>query len=151
MLIFATAGWLSGAAEIDITEERGALMFRLLSVAFLIGLTIGFVPAMAQTPPRPRRAPARPARPTPPTRDPNTPGYVTAKELPDGANAPVKEDGNFILGPTHNPAPEMTVQEGVPQGTVYEFHHGIDGQQDLSRHRARAGHFARRTPTIPPS
>ena len=41
---------------------------------------------------------------------------MTAKDLPDGANAPVKADGNFILGPTHNPAPEMTVQEGVPQG-----------------------------------
>ena len=96
-------------------------MFRLTSVAFLIGLAIGFVPAMAQTPPAAAAAPARPARPAPPTRDPNTPGYVKAKELPDGANAPVKEDGNFILGPTHNPAPEMTVQEGVPQGTVYNF------------------------------
>src|SRR5712672_839583 len=64
---------------------------------------------------------AQGTRPTPPTRDPNTPGYVKAKELPDGANAPVKEDGNFILGPTHNPAPEMTVQEGVPQGEVFNF------------------------------
>src|SRR3982074_3537405 len=63
----------------------------------------------------------RPARPASPTRDPNTPGYVTAKDLPDGTNAPVKADGNFILGPTHNPAPEMTVQEGVPRGTVYNF------------------------------
>ena len=26
-------------------------MFRLMSIAFLIGLAIGFVPAMAQTPP----------------------------------------------------------------------------------------------------
>src|SRR5258707_7584936 len=73
--------------------------------------------ALAQTPTAPPRAP----RPAPPTRDPNTPGYVTAKDLPDGANAPVKEDGNFILGPTHNPAPEMTVQEGVPQGEVFNF------------------------------
>jgi enterochelin esterase-like enzyme len=61
------------------------------------------------------------ARPTPPTRDPNTPGYVTAKDLPDGANAPAKADGNFILGATHNPAPEATVQPGAPQGTVYNF------------------------------
>ncbi len=61
------------------------------------------------------------ARPTPPTRDPNTPGYVAAKDLPDGANTPARADGNFILGPTHNPAPESTVQEGVPQGTVYNF------------------------------
>jgi iron(III)-enterobactin esterase len=88
-------------------------MFRLLSSAFLIYLMTGFGPVMAQTPPA--------ARPTPPTRDPHTPGYVTAKELPDGANAPADADGNFIIGPTHNPAPEMTVQEGVPQGTIYNF------------------------------
>lgn len=62
-----------------------------------------------------------PARPTPPTRDPHTHGYVQARELPDGANAPANEDGNFILGPTHAPAPESLVQEGVPQGTVYTF------------------------------
>src|SRR3984893_14260606 len=92
-------------------------MSQLLSTAFLISLMTGLNPAMAQAP----AAPARPARPTPPTRDPNTPGYVTAKDLPDGANAPAKEDGNFILGPTHNPAPEMTAQEGVPQGAIYTF------------------------------
>ncbi len=74
-------------------------------------------PTAAQTPP----AAGRPARPTPPTRDPNTPGYVAAKELPDGANAPPNADGNFILGPTHNPAPEMTVPEGLPQGAVFNF------------------------------
>ncbi|MEO8737275.1 MAG: alpha/beta hydrolase-fold protein [Edaphobacter sp.] len=91
-------------------------MFRLLSSALLIYVMTGFGPAIAQTPP-----PARPARPTPPTRDPHTPGYVTAKELPDGDNAPAHADGNFIIGPTHNPVPEMTVQEGVPQGTVYNF------------------------------
>ena len=91
-------------------------MFRLLSIAFSIGLMTG-LSAMAQTP----AAAARPARPTPPTRDPHTPGYVTATELPDGANAPAKADGNFILGPTHNPAPEMTAQEGVPQGAVFTF------------------------------
>ena len=67
-------------------------------------------------------APAPPAAPVPAaTRDPNTPGYVTAKELPDGAFRRADADGNFIIGPTHNPAPEMTVQEGVPQGTVYNF------------------------------
>jgi iron(III)-enterobactin esterase len=80
----------------------------ILNSAFLVSL-------MAQVPV------GRPPRPTPPTRDPHTPGYVTKKELPDGANAPVNEDGNFILGPTHNPAPEMIVQDGVPQGTVLTF------------------------------
>src|SRR6478752_1429919 len=88
-------------------------MLRLLSIALLISMMNGFGPAVAQTP--------APVRPTPPTRDPHTPGYVSAKELPDGANAPADADGNFIIGPTHNPAPEMTVQEGVPQGTIYNF------------------------------
>jgi enterochelin esterase-like enzyme len=98
-------------------------MLRLLTIAFLIGLAAGPNSTIAQAPltPQPPPAVARPARPTPPTRDPNTPGYVTARELPDGANAPANADGNFILGPTHNPAPEMAAQEGVPQGTVYEF------------------------------
>lgn len=64
---------------------------------------------------------ARPPRPTPPTRDAHTPGFVAAKELPDGANAPADADGSFILGPTHEAAPEMTVQAGVPQGKVIEF------------------------------
>jgi enterochelin esterase family protein len=92
-------------------------MFRLLFIVFSIGLATGPGPAMAQAP----TAAAPAARPTPPTRDTHTSGYVAAKELADGAYAPAKEDGNFILGPTHAPAPEMTVQEGVPQGTVYNF------------------------------
>jgi enterochelin esterase-like enzyme len=87
-------------------------MFRLQSIAFLIGLVAGAGLLMAQAPP---------TRPTPPTRDPHTPGYVTATELPDGSNPPANTDGNFIIGPTHQPAPEVTVHEGVPQGAVYEF------------------------------
>jgi len=97
-------------------------MFRLLSIAFLAGFMSGARPALTQAAPATTSPPAaRPARPAPPTRDPNTPGYVTAKELPDGANAPANADGNFILGPTHNPAPQMTAQESVPQGTVFNF------------------------------
>src|SRR5580692_11327924 len=60
------------------------------------------------------------ARPTPPTRDPHTPGYVQAKELPDGTVPPPDADGNFILGPTHTPAPEMTVGE-LTHGVLVEF------------------------------
>ncbi|MCA9437031.1 MAG: esterase family protein [Candidatus Omnitrophica bacterium] len=60
-------------------------------------------------------------RPIPPTRDPNTPGYVTATELPDGAVPPIDVDGNFIVGPTHSPAPEMEVKEGVPKGKVFDL------------------------------
>ncbi len=94
-----------------------------LSMTIAIGLMAAAPAAMAQgvatTPPATAPAPA--ARPVPPTRDPNTPGFVTAKELPDGAVPPPDADGNFIIGPTHAPAPEMAVQEGVPQGTVYNF------------------------------
>ena len=60
---------------------------------------------------------AQGARPAPPTRDPNTPGYVAAKELPDGACRPPTADGNFIIGPTHNPAPEMTAQDRRAAGS----------------------------------
>jgi enterochelin esterase-like enzyme len=56
-----------------------------------------------------------------PTRDPHTAGYVAAKELPDGSVPPANADGDFIIGPTHPVAPEMSVVEGVPQGTVVEF------------------------------
>jgi iron(III)-enterobactin esterase len=59
--------------------------------------------------------------PTPPTRDPNTLGYVTAKKLPDGSNPPANADGNFIIGPTHDVAHEMSVQDVIPRGTVIEF------------------------------
>jgi enterochelin esterase-like enzyme len=89
-------------------NERRALY--LLRCTMLLCLTAGIASSIAQTP-----------RPTPPTRDPHSPGYVAAKQLPDGANAPADADGNFILGPTHNPAPEMAPQTGAPQGTVIEF------------------------------
>jgi len=91
---------------------------KLLSIAFLISLLAGTNPAGAQPAPA---AANRPARSAPPTRDPNSPGYVAAKELPDGAVPPADADGNFIIGPTHNRAPEMAAQTNVPQGTVYEF------------------------------
>jgi enterochelin esterase family protein len=63
-------------------------------------------------------------RPGPPVRDPRTPGYVTATnatELADGAVPPVTATGNFILGPTHTPTADVTVQAGVPQGAVHTF------------------------------
>src|SRR5688572_12746408 len=99
-------------------------MFRFPSSAFLICLIAGFHPAMAQTPAQqpPAQAPGgRGARPPAPTRDPNTPGYVKAKELADGAIPSAKENGNFIIGPTYTPAPEMSVKEGVPQVQIFEF------------------------------
>ena len=97
---------------------------RCVTVAALILLAApsrAMAQATSQTPAPatpPAQTAAPPPRPTPPTRDPHTPGYVTAKELPDGAVAPIDSDGNFLIGATHPAAPEMTVQEGVPQGTI---------------------------------
>ncbi len=93
-------------------------MLRLFVPAALSCLMAVAVPAAPQTPPS---TAASAVRLTPPTRDPHTPGYVAAKELPDGANAPMQKDGNFILGPTHRPAPEMNGRGEVPRGTVIEF------------------------------
>jgi enterochelin esterase-like enzyme len=67
------------------------------------------------------QAPAQPARRTYPARDPRTPGFVEARELTDGEVPPTNAIGNFIIGPTHTPAREMTAETGVPQGTVHEF------------------------------
>jgi iron(III)-enterobactin esterase len=88
----------------------------LAGMFLMVGFALAQAPP-AQTPP----SPTNPPRPTPPTRDPNAPGYVAAKELPDGTVPAADADGNFIIGPTHNAAPEMTAHDGVPQGTVYEF------------------------------
>ena len=61
-------------------------------------------------------------RPAPPTRDPHTPGYVTAKELPDGTLPPPDVDGNFIIGPTcAAPADEGVSGSTIPKGDVIEF------------------------------
>jgi iron(III)-enterobactin esterase len=89
----------------------------VVKTSFLLSLVTCLGSISAQT-----RTPGSTApRPVPPTRDPNTPGFVTAKELPDGTMPPPNLDGNFILGPTHSPAPEMTNQEGVPHGAVNSF------------------------------
>src|SRR5690348_15801740 len=95
-----------------------------LAIAFVISFIFcGYVENSApaqQAQPQTNR-PTRRARPAPPTRDPHTPGYVDAKELPDGTNPPPDADGNFIIGPTHPRAPEMTAQENVPQGTIHNL------------------------------
>ena len=76
------------------------------------------IPTATSTAARPTTPPARP---TPPTRDPHTPGYVQAAELPDGAVPSVDADGSFIIGATHDTAPEMRVHADVPHGTVHTF------------------------------
>ena len=101
-------------------------MFRHLTPASLLGFYLLTVSMSGQTttPAAPQIEPANathPARPTPPTRDPHTPGYVHATDLPDGTLPALTADGNFILGPTHPAAPEMTVNPAVPHGTISTF------------------------------
>src|SRR5258708_25639113 len=57
----------------------------------------------------------------PPTRDPKNPNYPRATELPDGKLPPAGAEGNFIIGPTHTPAPETVAKDGVPKGTTTSF------------------------------
>jgi enterochelin esterase-like enzyme len=83
---------------------------KVLSIAILLLLIVGV-----------KREEVAAQRRTPPARDPKTPGFVEAKELPDGEVPPADAEGNFIIGPTHKPAAEMVVQEGVPQGTVHNL------------------------------
>ena len=64
-------------------------MFRLaIFAASLLAISAGSILAQAPAAPQPGAAPSRPPRPPAPTRDPHTPGYVTAKELPDGTMLP---------------------------------------------------------------
>ena len=90
---------------------------RRLSTLILAASLI--LPSIARAADAPAPKPAsKPARPTPPTRDPHTPGYVEAKELPDGIVPPADADGNFIIGSTHPKAPELAADPGVPQGEI---------------------------------
>src|SRR5712672_2922119 len=88
-----------------------------LGVLVLVSLIVVLSPVCGQSPPSVQKT----ERPTPPTRDPRGPGYVAAKELPDGANPPSDADGNFIIGPTHDIAPGMAAASGIAKGAVIEF------------------------------
>ena len=110
-----------------------AATFRSLSISLVISLTALLSSVSRQAPPA---AGQRAERPVPPTRDAHSPGYVAAKELPDGAVPPADVDGNFILGPTHDAASAHEVvsahdaasekssaagQVGALRGKVIEF------------------------------
>jgi enterochelin esterase family protein len=91
----------------------------LSAVAIILIATVGL--GLAQSVPPAQSTASHTERPTPPTRDPHTPGYVTAKELADGSVPSANLDGNFIIGPTHNPAPELSGHGALVNGTVIEF------------------------------
>ena len=75
--------------------------------------------AQTPTPQPPPTTAARPPRPTPPTRAVDGPGAPPFTKVPSG-NAPLAP-GNFVIGPDYSPAPELTVQDGVPAGRVTQF------------------------------
>ena len=85
------------------------------SLAMAIGLAAMAVSLLAQNP-----QPANPPQ-GPPARDPLSPGYVKATELPDGAVPPVNATGNFIISAAHPPSPDVTAKDGVPKGTIHTF------------------------------
>ena len=87
------------------------------SLLLLVAATLPAAAVQTSAPPPPTSA----VRATPPTRDPHTPGYVPATELPDGTVPAPTANGNFLLGPTHTPAPESAVNPGVPQGTLVDI------------------------------
>ena len=60
-------------------------------------------------------------RTKPPTRDLLDPKFPRATELPDGQLPGKGAGGNFIIGPTHRPAPETEALPGVPKGRVITF------------------------------
>jgi enterochelin esterase-like enzyme len=112
-------------------------------------LWIGLASAQ-QTPPaqNPPAQNARPPRPPAPTRDPHTAGYVEAKELPDGAVPAPAADGNFILGRTHDPAPEMAAGD-LANGTVVEFTMESADSKMYPGIAREAGTFGRPDPNDP--
>ena len=75
-----------------------------LCAAVILGTsTAGAQTTAAQT--TPAQAERPPLLSTPPLTEPPTPD----------------KDGNFVIGPPYTPAPELTVKDGVPKGTIHEF------------------------------
>ena len=82
----------------------------------------------------------------PPVRDPAAPGYVQAMQLADGAVPDPAVDGDYILGPTHLAAPEMSPRPGVPRppapGAGW-LHHGrrpvVGRRERLARELPKPG------------
>jgi hypothetical protein len=58
---------------------------------------------------------------SPPVRDPGKAGYPAATHLADGVVPPVSGNGNFILGASHEAAPETVPRDSVPHGRIVSF------------------------------
>lgn len=92
---------------------QGVVMVLALMGALVEGPTAqGPAPGVPQTAPTAPAGPGRGRGPQGPPLLPTPP--LTARPTPNA-------DGNFVIGSPYTPAPEMTLQPGVPQGTVHEF------------------------------
>ena len=97
-----------------------------LSLAILLAL-MGAHSAMSQgagapqTPTPPAQAAAPAPRPTPPTRDPQHARLRHRQGAARRRRSARRCRRKLHHRPDAQPAPEMTVQDGVPQGTVFNF------------------------------
>jgi iron(III)-enterobactin esterase len=93
-------------------------MAQSIRIALLAGCLMTTLSVHSQTPP----ATAPPARPAPPTRPFDGPGAPSFTKVEGrGANAPIDQNGDFLIGPDYLPAPEMNLKADVPGGRVDQF------------------------------
>jgi enterochelin esterase-like enzyme len=93
----------------------------LVAAAGLLALSASCSRQRTSDPVPPPRPTSSATRPPAPTRDPHAPGYVDATDLPDGAVPSPAANGNYVVGPTHPAAPELTVRDDVPHGTIHRL------------------------------
>src|SRR5690242_16801893 len=92
--------------------EACFMQMGIVGIAAFVGMVWVAVSTDAQT---------RRAREAPPARDPNTRGFVKAKELPDGEVPTADAEGKFVIGPTHKPALQVTERLDVPKGKIFDL------------------------------
>jgi enterochelin esterase-like enzyme len=116
MLIIKPSFSFTGLTRMSLNYSSTST-FRSLCIALLFTLTTCINASFGKSQSSARNT----ERPSPPARDPHNPGYVTAKELPDGTTPPANLDGNFIIGHAREVASEMPAENSVSNGTVIEF------------------------------
>src|SRR5262245_23150329 len=104
---------------------RTAARLSAALVTMVIGLGFRPVPLDGQTPAPQTATPAPPAQGGAPAPPPG--GRADAPPRPPLLPTPPRtapptpdKDGDFVIGPPYEPAPELTVKDGVPKGTVHE-------------------------------
>jgi enterochelin esterase family protein len=104
---------------------------RLSTMVSMAALQLFAAQASATTAPAPPVT-EQSKRPTPPTRPadgPGAPSWIVAGARPGsaerraaaGMNAPVDQNGDFLIGPDYSAAPELSVVHGRPHGNVLQF------------------------------